>query len=366
MRIELDHEKLRYSGRIDDRNPKRPEFIFPASYLAFRFQGTAAWVTVENRRGCWDNYLGIILDGKQWKVKLPDEGKIRVCLGENLADVPHEVMVFKRQDACHEYALTGLELSEESRLLEPPERPARRIEVFGDSVSAGEVSEAVDYVGKPDPEHSGEFSNSWYSYSWIAARRLGAELHDTAQGGIALMDGTGWFCDPVFPGMESCWDKVHYNPALGPATDWDFKRYRPHVVVAAIGQNDSHPEDYMKEDPEGKKAKRWKAVYRQWIEALRKTYPRAAIVLTTTILCHDPSWDKAIHQVWEELGDERIYHFLYSENGSGTPGHIRIPEAERMAEELSRFIESLPEEIWQDEPEENEKERSAYERKMAV
>ena len=122
----------------------------------------------------------------------------------------------------------------------------------------------------------------------------------------------------------------------------------------------------MKEDPEGKKAKRWKAVYRQWIEALRKTYPRAAIVLTTTILCHDPSWDKAIHQVWEELGDERIYHFLYSENGSGTPGHIRIPEAERMAEELSGFIESLPEEIWLDEPEENEKERSAYERKMAV
>ena len=47
------------------------------------------------------------------------------------------------------------------------------MEVFGDSVSCGEVSEALKYVGKPDPEHDGEYSNSWYSYAWITARKLG-------------------------------------------------------------------------------------------------------------------------------------------------------------------------------------------------
>ena len=30
--------------------------------------------------------------------------------------------------------------------------PERKIEVYGDSVSAGEVSEAVDYTGEEDPE----------------------------------------------------------------------------------------------------------------------------------------------------------------------------------------------------------------------
>lgn len=35
-------------------------------------------------------------------------------------------------------------------LLPPEPKPARRMEVFGDSVSCGEVSEAVDYVGKED------------------------------------------------------------------------------------------------------------------------------------------------------------------------------------------------------------------------
>lgn len=78
--------------------------------------------------------------------------------------------------------LEALELSRGSVLLPPSEKPNRRIEVYGDSVSAGEVSEAVDYVGKEDPEHNGEYSNSWYSYIWMTARKLGAQIHDIAQG----------------------------------------------------------------------------------------------------------------------------------------------------------------------------------------
>ena len=61
------------------------------------------------------------------------------------------------------------------------------MEVYGDSVSAGEVSETVDYVGKVDPVHDGHFSNCYYSYSWMCARKLGAKLHDIAQGGIDNM-----------------------------------------------------------------------------------------------------------------------------------------------------------------------------------
>ena len=48
------------------------------------------------------------------------------------------------------------------------------------------------------------------------------------------------------------------------------------------------------------------------------------------------------------MKDKHVHHFLYINNGSGTHGHIRIPEAEKMAEELSGFIESLGEEIWKD------------------
>lgn len=82
---------------------------------------------------------------------------------------------------------------------------------------------------------------------------LNAELHDIAQGGIPLLNGTGWVAPPVYPGMEFMWDKVHYHPQLGRVTNWDFSLYRPHLVIVAIGQNDSNPADIMKEDRKGKR-----------------------------------------------------------------------------------------------------------------
>lgn len=347
MWIDLDHENLQYSGRIDVFNPKRPEFIFPASSLSFSFKGTGAAVVICNHGAYWDNYLGILVDGKQEKALLPKTGSLRIVLAENLPEEEHQIMIFKRQDSCHEFAVEGLELFDGGELLPMQEKPYRKIEVYGDSVSAGEVSEAVAYVGKEDPEHNGEYSNSWYSYSWMTARKLNAQFHDIAQGGIALLNGTGWFAAPEFVGMEDVWDKVHYNPELGEATTWDFGNYVPHVVIVAIGQNDNHPRDYMKEEPDGEQAQRWRKAYKAWVQEIRHRYPRAVILLTTTILEHDVSWDQSIEQVCQELDDGKIIHFLYSNNGAGTPGHIRIPEAEQMAEELSRFIEEMPENIWE-------------------
>ena len=138
-----------------------------------------------------------------------------------------------------------------------PKKTDKRIEGYGDSVSAGEVSEAVDFVGKEDPEHEGGYSNSYYSYGWILARKLGAQIHDIAQGGIALMDGEGWYHEPEQIGMETVWNKVHYNTRLSGMSDWDFSRYIPQVVIVAVGQNDCHPEDYMKEEYCHPQARKW-------------------------------------------------------------------------------------------------------------
>lgn len=125
-------------------------------------------------------------------------------------------------DSCHIVTLLGFELGSDAEVLTPAPLPSRKIEVFGDSVSCGEVSEAVDYVGKPDPEHDGEYSNSWYSYAWMTARNLHAQLHDSSQGGIALLDKTGWFMAPDYLGIESCYDKIEYQPELSEVKPWDF------------------------------------------------------------------------------------------------------------------------------------------------
>lgn len=293
MKIMPDDERLSYSGRIDWSDPKAPVFLYPCTSVTFRFTGRRLKVHVENRRVYWDNYLGCIIDGRQLALPLPGEGKavLEIPLEEERKE--HSVLLFKRQDACHEIKLTCLEIGEGGRVLPALPKPKRRIEVYGDSVSAGEVVEATAYTGRNDPVHNGEYSNSWYSYAWMTARALHAELHDIAQGGMALLDGAGWSA-AAYIGMERAWDKIRYRPEFGEILRWDFKSYTPQVVIVALGQNDSHPEDYMKEDPYGEKAEKWRRRYRQFLEELRAVYPAAYIVCCTTLMCHDRAWDDAI------------------------------------------------------------------------
>ena len=50
--------------------------------------------------------------------------------------------------------------------------------------------------------------------------------------------------------------------------------------------------------------------------------------------------------IYNKMLADKIVRFKFKRNGIGTPGHLRIPEAEEMAEELTKFIESFGEEIW--------------------
>ena len=193
------------------------------------------------------------------------------------------------------------------------------MEVFGDSVSCGEVSEALKYVGKPDPEHDGEYSNSWYSYAWITARKLGQNF-TTPHRWNRTLDHTGWFMEPDYLGVESCYDKLEYCPALSRVKSWDFKKYQPQVVVVAIGQNDNHPVDYMAENYQSEKSVYWRKRYQEFIEKLMELYPDSQIILTTTILMHDKNWDTSIGEVCRRIDSSRVHHFLYQKNGSAHRG----------------------------------------------
>ncbi len=341
-------KELQYCGRIDLTNELEPVFIYSCSFVTFKFTGCSIRAIISNMHCYYNNYIGYIIDGKQGSIRLSSEQeKECLLLEENLEEREHEIILFKRMDACHYFKLFGFILAEGAVATSAPSLPTRRIEVYGDSVSAGEVSEAIDYVGKLDPQHNGEYSNSWYSYAWLTARKLGAQIHNISQGGISLIDGTGWFDAPHYYGMEHTWNKLRYQPELGPRTPWNFTSYVPHVVVVAIGQNDSNPVNYMKENYQGEKSNLWRVRYLNWVKKIRETYPYALIILSTTILNHHANWDRAIDEVCRELGDKKIVHFLYEKNGYGTPGHIRISEAEEMANELSAFIQFFGAEIWE-------------------
>ena len=347
--IEPNHPLLQYSGRINWKEGYIPQLIYPCTSVTIRFTGTRISMVVQNKRWNWDNYLGFLIDGKQGMVRLNLDGMQKIMLADSLTDGEHTVMVFKRMDGCHITDFHGFVVDEDTKVLELPPKPIRKMEFYGDSVSVGEVVEAVDYVGKEDPDHHGEFCNSYYSFAWVTARKLNAQIYNNSQGGIALMDGSGWFLYPNYVGLEHTFDKLLYNPELGEVNRWDFEQYTPDVVVVAIGQNDSHPFDIMKENYHSRAAREWRDHYEMFLDRLRSVYHHATIVCMTTILNHDKGWDDSIDEVVARMGDPGIHHFVCSKCGCGTPGHLRIAEDEKLAEELTAFIEKLGNGIWESE-----------------
>ena len=200
--------ELEYCGRIDRDREDGALMVYPASFVRIRFTGSSIRAVITNIRSYWTSCMGWLLDGQQYRGDLADRGQTVLNLGENLGKGEHELCLFKRMDSCHMALFHGFLLAEDGQVLTMGAPSQRRIEVYGDSVSAGEVSEAVDYCGQPDPEHNGEYSNSYYSYAWMTARKLGAQLHDIAQGGIALRNGEGYFNEPDARGMEWIYDKI--------------------------------------------------------------------------------------------------------------------------------------------------------------
>ena len=345
--IAADNEAVSYMGRVDFSDVKAPRVIFAGSSITLRFVGTAAGAVITNHQLYFINELGILVDGKEDKVRIEEhEKEIFLPIAENLEYGEHEIILFKRQDATHYFDFKGFAIKGE--VMPKSAKPKRRIECYGDSVSAGAVCEAVDYTAKSDPEnHQAVYDNSWHSYSMITARNLGAEINNNAQGGIAIFDGTGYYHAPDYIGMESAYDKLCYFPEGG-IKSWDFSKYTPHVVIFAVGQNDNHHEgfeDFDIDDPEYRL--KWKNAYKKIIVDLRNKYPKATFILILTVLMHAQGWDKAVEEIAQELNDEKIHYLKFKRAGKATPGHPRLSEQYEMAEELTSFISNLGDSIWE-------------------
>ncbi len=319
--------------------------------MTLRFTGKSIAVIVKNHRLYNIMDIGYILDGAEGKLRIQENDReILLEIADELPEGAHTLTVFKRQDATHFYAFFGAVVDKDAEILPALPKPVRRMECFGDSVSAGAVCEAHGYEGQIDPEnHEGVFDNAWRSYAMITARNLGAELHNTAQGGIAILDGTGYYHAPEYIGMETAYDKLCYFPEGGKITAWDFSRFTPHVVIFAVGQNDPHKEGFPDNNiAEPAYRHKWKSAYKRIVADLMQKYPKAHFVLITTVLMHDAEWDRAIDEIHAELNDTRVHRFVFTRNGAATHGHPRISEQYEMAEELTAYLSLLGDGIWEE------------------
>lgn len=348
MKLSHNDPKALYMGRYD-RTAEDTRLYHPGAQVRLKFNGTSLSAVISCTVFWGVLHLGIVIDGEVKAIPLSpsDNGReLTVRIAEGLEKGEHTVIIYKRHAAHHSMLLKEFETDGEFLVPEP--LPQLKIEAYGDSVCAGEIIEAVHLTGQNDPadHYNNLCDNVWNSFVMQTARNLNAQIHNISQGGIALLDGTGYYHAPNCIGLESVYDKTCFIPEAGPFTDWDFGKYRPDIVIIAVGQNDKHnaatnADDIDISDPAYRR--KWKDVYIKTVKDLDGRYGgEARFILTTTVLMHDPDWDRAIDEITEELkaSGVKAYHNLFSRNGAATPGHPRLPEHNEMARELTSFIKA--------------------------
>ena len=335
--IPADSGCFSYMGRIDFDDPAHPVMVWPATCADVEFTGTSAAVVLKNINFQNDTHFAVIVDGVMKKITLPTTREEELYIAaQGLCEGRHMLRILKTMAAHNYLVFSGIVVDEDAQVSAPKREYAHRLEVYGDSVSAGEVTEALYYEGQCDPpDHRNTLDNAAFSYPYKLAQKLGAQLHDIAQGGIALLDGTGYFCSDRLTGMESCFDKIQYSP-YAETKPWDFSRFTPDTVIIALGQNDANPDPERIKTPEYRA--HWKSEYKRLLGTLMERYPEARFVLILTILGHDKTWDEALEEITREVASPRVTHFMFRRNGCGTNGHPRATEQEEMAQELYAYL----------------------------
>jgi len=265
--------EVRYVGRFDIRDPAGPRCGWPGCRIVARFDGTAVSARLDEAAGPdgpseWD----VAIDGA-WRPKIAlQPGAHDYVLAEGLSPGPHTVELYKRTESqTGVTAFLGFDLRG-GKLLAPPPRASRRIEIVGDSdVSGYGYAGAIaggDCGGQAWLARYQDFHSAWGAR---LADTLGAELVGT------VFSGKGFVFNAWRPDHDTI--DVLYpraNPE-DPTSTFALGSLVPDVVIVAIGGNDYNLGLPTDDGPAPLDAFTAKA--RAFTAMLRASYPGAWVLL---------------------------------------------------------------------------------------
>lgn len=247
---------VRWLGRVDLDDPRMPRFSWSGTGFVARFRGTGLRVRLSNSSPF---RFKAVIDGKPQDTFVAGSGEHVIARG--LAAGEHTVALHRQSEGIlGESQLTGIEV-EGGALLSPPPLPARRIELIGDSISAG-----YGNLGKLGDTDCFATQSHWDTYGAIAARALGAELSTIAASGHGAYRN---YDGDTMGTLGRIYERARTNAA---EPKWSFAT-QPQVVVINVGTNDVGKSSTDPGPP-------FRDAYLRLVRTVRAKYPEAHVVAT--------------------------------------------------------------------------------------
>jgi hypothetical protein len=333
--VPFNQKNLSYMGRVETVQNQYAKFYWPGTSVTINFKGTELKAVLKN--GYEESYFYVIVDGKEneaRKIKA-DTIKSIILLAGGLKNAKHSVQLFKLSNNTSYTYFYGFELANGSKVLKAKPLPQRKIEFYGNSITAGH---GVDVLPGNIDSGSPYYFNNFWTYAARTARHFNAQYSCIARSGIGIM--VSWFPEI----MPEVYDRL--NPADS-TSKWEFSKYTPDIVVINLFQNDSwlvnnpkHPQFIARFGTTAPTEAFIIESYRNFIKSIRSTYPTASIICALGNMDATrvgSAWPGYIEKAAKGLNDAKIYtHFFPYKD---TPGHPKVAEQKVMSDDLIEFIE---------------------------
>lgn len=158
----FSNPNIEYWGRIDATQNNATALYWSGSSIKINFEGTSIQAELKDETG--DNYYNVIIDNDSLHAIKPDTIKKYYSLATNLSKGKHTLELFKRTEWNRGKTLFyGIKTD---KILQKDAPKKRKIEFYGNSITAGYAVE--DLSGKDSPDST--YTNNYLSYAAITAR----------------------------------------------------------------------------------------------------------------------------------------------------------------------------------------------------
>ena len=222
-----DSPEIRFTGRAAKGPGGALSFDWSGSHFTFRFEGTrCAMRAADTGR----NYYNVFVDGRHTGVAATSGADSTVVLAEGLERGPHTILVQKRTEGEQgRTTLRGVET--DGALLPLPAPRTRHIEFIGDSHTCGYGTEGKSVQEPFTPETE----NCDLAWGCIVARCFDADYVLTAHSGQGVVRNWG---DVKQTSDVTMRQRILRTFDMTDSPRWDFRGYKPDIVVIKLGTND--------------------------------------------------------------------------------------------------------------------------------